>query len=55
MPPYRRHHRRLIAEGVSDTIRSKTGLMPDPYFSGTKIKWILDNVDVPAPPPMRES
>lgn len=35
----------LIAEGMSDTIRSKTGLMPDPYFSGTKIKWILDNVD----------
>lgn len=35
----------LIAEGMSDIIRDKTGLMPDPYFSGTKIKWILDNVD----------
>ncbi len=27
-----------------DTIREKTGLVPDAYFSGTKIKWILDNV-----------
>lgn len=35
----------LIAEGMSDIIQRKTGLMPDPYFSGTKIKWILDNVD----------
>ena len=35
----------LIAAGESDVIRDKTGLMPDPYFSGTKIKWILDNVD----------
>ena len=28
----------------ADAIRSKTGLIPDAYFSGTKIKWILDNV-----------
>ena len=35
----------LIANGCSDTIRAKTGLTPDAYFSGTKIKWILDNVD----------
>ena len=28
----------------TDFIRSKTGLIPDAYFSGTKIKWILDNV-----------
>lgn len=35
---------RLIAQGASETIRSKTGLTPDPYFSATKIKWILDNV-----------
>lgn len=28
----------------ADMIREKTGLLPDPYFSGTKIKWILDNV-----------
>jgi glycerol kinase len=27
-----------------DMIRAKTGLLPDPYFSATKIKWILDNV-----------
>lgn len=35
---------RLIAEGKSDLIQKKTGLIPDAYFSGTKIKWILDNV-----------
>jgi len=35
---------RLIAEGKSDLIQQKTGLIPDAYFSGTKIKWILDNV-----------
>ena len=34
----------LAADGMSDYIRSVTGLLPDPYFSGTKIKWILDNV-----------
>lgn len=31
--------------GVGDYIKSTTGLRIDPYFSGTKIKWILDNVD----------
>lgn len=36
---------RLVADGVEDTFRSKTGLRLDPYFSGTKITWILDNVD----------
>lgn len=36
---------RLIDEGLAEEIRARTGLMPDPYFSGTKIKWILDNVD----------
>ncbi len=35
----------LIADGMGDVIRSKTGLVPDAYFSGTKIKWILDNVE----------
>ncbi len=35
---------KLIADGKGDLIRSKTGLLPDAYFSGTKIKWILDNV-----------
>lgn len=34
----------LKAEGLTDTIREKTGLIIDAYFSGTKIKWILDNV-----------
>lgn len=35
---------KLKAEGLIDTIREKTGLIIDTYFSGTKIKWILDNV-----------
>ena len=34
----------LKAQGLVDTIREKTGLIIDAYFSGTKIKWILDNV-----------
>ena len=34
----------LAEEGLVDTIRSKTGLVIDPYFSGTKIRWILENV-----------
>ena len=34
----------LKERGIADVIRSKTGLIPDAYFSGTKIKWILDNV-----------
>lgn len=35
----------LIAAGHNEKIRAKTGLLIDPYFSGTKIKWILDHVD----------
>lgn len=35
---------KLVADGLTDTIKIKTGLVPDAYFSGTKIKWILDNV-----------
>lgn len=35
---------KLKAEGLTDSIREKTGLIIDAYFSGTKIKWILDNV-----------
>lgn len=35
---------KLINDGYSDFIRDKTGLIPDAYFSGTKIKWILDTV-----------
>ena len=34
----------LKAEGITDTIHQKTGLIIDAYFSGTKIKWILDHV-----------
>lgn len=34
----------LVHEGMDQTIREKTGLKPDAYFSGTKVKWILDNV-----------
>ena len=35
----------LIAEGLGDYVRDRTGLLIDAYFSGTKIKWILDNVE----------
>lgn len=34
----------LKAQGLEDYIKEKTGLLIDAYFSGTKIKWILDNV-----------
>ncbi len=34
----------LRAEGYGDTVTAKTGLPIDAYFSGTKLKWILDNV-----------
>ncbi len=34
----------LRAEGKADIIREKTGLVLDAYFSGTKVRWILDNV-----------
>jgi glycerol kinase len=34
----------LKAAGEEQQIREKTGLLLDPYFSGTKLKWILDNV-----------
>lgn len=34
----------LVKEGYSDMIRAKTGLVPDAYFSATKIQWILDYV-----------
>ena len=36
---------RLRADGLEDTFRSKTGLLLDPYFSGTKIAWILEHVE----------
>lgn len=34
----------LKAEGLTETIRQKTGLVIDAYFSATKLKWILDHV-----------
>ena len=34
----------LRADGQADLFQSRTGLVLDPYFSGTKIKWILDHV-----------
>lgn len=36
---------KLKEDGLEETFRKKTGLVLDPYFSGTKIKWIMDNVD----------
>ena len=35
----------LRAEGAENMVREKTGLLLDPYFSATKIRWILDNVE----------
>jgi len=35
----------LKSEGKSQWMREKTGLVIDAYFSGTKVKWILDNVE----------
>ena len=35
----------LKEKGLTDMIRQKTGLVVDAYFSGTKLKWILDNVE----------
>ena len=35
----------LKKEGYTDTFREKTGLVIDPYFSATKLAWILDNVE----------
>jgi glycerol kinase len=34
----------LRAQGLESTVRDKTGLIIDAYFSGTKLKWIMDNV-----------
>src|SRR5699024_10051711 len=35
----------LKEQGYEGLFREKTGLLIDPYFSGTKVKWILDNVE----------
>lgn len=37
----------LKAQGLNDYVKSTTGLLIDAYFSGTKIKWILDHVERP--------
>lgn len=36
---------KLKQDGYEDAVRQKTGLLLDPYFSATKIRWILDHVD----------
>ena len=36
---------KLVKDGYSEMIRQKTGLVIDPYFSATKIRWILDHVE----------
>ncbi len=36
---------KIRKDGMFDKIRAKTGLIPDAYFSATKIRWILENVD----------
>ncbi|GAA3871671.1 glycerol kinase GlpK [Celeribacter arenosi] len=35
---------KLKSDGHEDLVRSRTGLLLDPYFSATKVKWLLDNV-----------
>ncbi|MEJ5367131.1 MAG: glycerol kinase GlpK [Bryobacteraceae bacterium] len=35
----------LKASGAEEEIRRRTGLLADPYFSGTKLRWLLDHVD----------
>ena len=37
---------RLVAEGYGEMIREKTGLIPDAYFSGTKLCWLLDELNL---------
>ena len=36
---------KMKADGLEDYVRENTGLVVDAYFSGTKVKWILDNVE----------
>lgn len=36
---------KLKADGMEETVKAKTGLVPDAYFSATKIVWILENVE----------
>ncbi|GGD13886.1 glycerol kinase GlpK [Aureimonas glaciei] len=37
--------RNLVADGAEAMVTDKTGLIIDPYFSGTKLRWLLDNVE----------
>lgn len=37
--------RRIDSEAISADIQARTGLLLDPYFSATKLRWLLDNVD----------
>ncbi|CAM9935148.1 unnamed protein product, partial [Chrysoparadoxa australica] len=37
--------KRLKKEGFEETVTGRTGLLLDPYFSGTKLAWLLDNVE----------
>jgi glycerol kinase len=37
-------HEALKREGLEETVQAKTGLVVDPYFSATKLEWLLDNV-----------
>ena len=37
---------KLVREGHGETIRKKTGLVPDAYFSGTKLAWLLDTLNL---------
>ncbi|MDF1619765.1 glycerol kinase GlpK [Pseudothioclava nitratireducens] len=37
--------KKLKAEGFEETVTDRTGLLLDPYFSGTKLAWLLDNVE----------
>ena len=41
-----RNVERLVQEGYSDMIREKTGLIPDAYFPGTKLAWLLDHLNL---------
>ena len=36
----------LVADGYDSVIREKTGLVPDAYFAGSKIKWLLDELNL---------
>ena len=44
-PPDRGPLRRAARAGLEPLVRERTGLVLDPYFSGTKIEWLLANVD----------